>query len=100
MIHAVGPVYAGGKRGEAELLASAYRNSLQLALERGIKSVAFPSLSTGAYAYPLQEAASIALRTVIEYLKANPGIERVRFVLFGQPAFETFRTTLEEILRT
>ena len=98
VIHAVGPIYSGGKRGEAELLASAYRYSLRLADEHGIRSVAFPSLSTGAYGYPLEEAASIALKAVIDHLKAHPGIDLVRFVLFGQPAFETYQGTLEKIV--
>ena len=98
VIHAVGPVYSGGRRGEAELLASAYRNSLKLASAHGIRSLAFPSLSTGAYGYPLREAAAIALQTTIAYLKAHPpGIELVRFVLFGQEAYKTFQGTLEEV---
>jgi O-acetyl-ADP-ribose deacetylase (regulator of RNase III) len=97
VIHAVGPIYGGGKRGEAELLSSAYRNSLKLASENGIKSLAFPSLSTGAYGYPLEEAAKIALQTVIAYLKEHPDISLVRFVLFGQPAYQTFQTTLEKM---
>jgi len=97
VIHAVGPVYSGGEHGEAALLASAYRNSLRLASQHVIKSLAFPSLSTGAYGYPLKKAASIALNTVIEYLKEHPEIDLVRFVLFGQTAYQTFRKTLEEI---
>lgn len=97
VIHAVGPVYSGGKRGEAALLASAYRNSLTLASQHGIKSLAFPSLSTGAYGYPLPEAASIALNAVIEYLKEHPGIDLVRFVLYGQSAYEAYRKALEQI---
>ena len=97
VIHAVGPIYSGGRRGEAELLASAYRNSLKLASAHGIRSLAFPSLSTGAYGYPLREAAAIALKTTIAYLKAHPGIELVRFVLFGQEAYETFQGALEEV---
>src|SRR5438067_3620908 len=71
VIHAVGPVYHGGKVGEAELLASAYRNSLERASEAGAKSVAFPAISTGIYRYPLAEAAEISLRTVIEYLNEH-----------------------------
>jgi O-acetyl-ADP-ribose deacetylase (regulator of RNase III) len=97
VIHAVGPVYSGGKHGEAALLALAYRSSLAVASQHGVKSLAFPSLSTGAYGYPLGEAASIALNTVIEYLKERPGIDLVRFVLFGQAAYETYRKALEQI---
>ncbi len=97
VIHAVGPVYSGGKHKEAALLASAYQSSLALASQHGIKSLAFPSLSTGAYGYPLKEAASIALNTEIEYLKEHPGIDLVRFVLFGQAAYEIYQKALEEI---
>src|SRR5512134_2738637 len=74
VIHTVGPVYRDGKHGEAELLANAYRNSLRLANERGLKTVAFPSISTGAYGYPLAEAARIALATVVDHLRAHPDI--------------------------
>ena len=69
VIHTVGPVYQGGDRDEAELLASCYRRSLDVARENGIKSVSFPSISTGAYRYPVEEAAKIALAAVIDYLK-------------------------------
>jgi O-acetyl-ADP-ribose deacetylase (regulator of RNase III) len=97
VIHTVGPVYRDGKHGEADLLAGAYRNSLRLASERGIKTVAFPSISTGAYGYPLAEAARIALTTAHDYLKAHPEIELVRFVLFGQPAYQAHETVLGEL---
>jgi len=98
VIHAVGPIYRDGRHGEADLLASAYRESLKLASARGIKSLAFPSLSTGAYGYPVAEAAKIALTTVKEYLKEHPEIELVRFVLFGKPTYETYLKALEEII--
>jgi len=81
VIHAVGPIYRKEGNRAPGLLASAYRRSLEVALENGIRSVAFPSISTGAYGYPLEEAAPIALKTVIEFLKAHPEIELVRFVL-------------------
>ena len=90
VIHTVGPIYSGGNRGEAQLLASAYRESLKLAHQKGIRSVAFPSLSTGAYGYPLEEAAWIAVKTVAEYLKEHPVFDRVGFVLFGGQAYNTF----------
>lgn len=96
VIHAVGPIYVDGKHGEPELLASAYRESLKLASEKGIRSLAFPSLSTGVYGYPMEEAARIALTTVREYLQEHPEIELVRFVLFGRAAFETFKNVLQE----
>ena len=85
VIHAVGPVYRGQPR-DAELLASAYLSSLQLASQHGIKTLAFPSISTGIYAYPLDQAAPIALRTVKTYLEQHPEIELVRCVLWGGAA--------------
>jgi O-acetyl-ADP-ribose deacetylase (regulator of RNase III) len=97
VIHTVGPVYRDGKHRESELLASAYQNSLRLASERGIKSVAFPSISTGAYGYPMAEAARIALRTAIEYLRGHPEVELVRFVLYGQAALRTYEEALESM---
>jgi O-acetyl-ADP-ribose deacetylase len=97
VIHTVGPVYRDGRHGEADLLANAYRNSLRLVSERGIKTVAFPSISTGAYGYPLAEAARIALMTARDYLKAHPEIALVRFVLFGQSAYRTYEAALAEL---
>jgi O-acetyl-ADP-ribose deacetylase (regulator of RNase III) len=85
IIHTVGPVYHGRPR-DAELLASAYRSSLQLASGHGIKTLAFPSISTGIYGYPLNEAAPIALRTVKQYLLEHSEIESVRFVLWDATA--------------
>ncbi len=98
VIHTVGPVYQDGKHREPELLATAYRNSLRLASEKGIKSVAFPSISTGAYGYPMADAARVALRTINEFLKAHPEISLVRFVLFGHAALRTYETVLDELL--
>jgi O-acetyl-ADP-ribose deacetylase (regulator of RNase III) len=97
VIHTVGPVYRDGKHGEAGLLANAYRNSLRLASERGIKTVSFPSISTGAYGYPLAEAARISLTTTLDCLKAHPEIAAVRFVLFGQPAYRAYEVVLAEL---
>jgi O-acetyl-ADP-ribose deacetylase (regulator of RNase III) len=94
VIHAVGPVYRDGRHGEPDLLASAYRRSLEVAVENRCRSVAFPSLSTGAYGYLVQEAAPLALRTVAEFLKANRGIELIRFVLFDKRTYETFAAAL------
>ena len=90
VIHTVGPIYQGGNRGEAGLLAGAYQESLKLAHKKGIRSVAFPALSTGAYGYPLEEAARIAVKTVAAYLRENPGFDRVGFVLFGNQAYQTY----------
>jgi len=85
VIHTVGPVYGGGTRREAELLASAYRRSLEVAVANGIRSLAFPSISTGAYRFPIGEAATIALRTVTAFLAAHPEeLDLVRFVLFSE----------------
>jgi O-acetyl-ADP-ribose deacetylase (regulator of RNase III) len=95
IIHTVGPVYKSGTQGEAELLASAYRSSLQLAAEHGIERIAFPSISTGAYSFPLRPAAEIALQTVIEYLKGHTGIKLVRFVLWGGESFDAYRRALK-----
>jgi O-acetyl-ADP-ribose deacetylase (regulator of RNase III) len=97
VIHTVGPVYKDGVHREPELLASCYRESLKLASAKGLKTVAFPSISTGVYGYPLADAAKVALTTVKDYLTQHPEIERVRFVLFGQPAFEAFAKVLKEL---
>lgn len=97
VIHAVGPRYKDGKHGEAELLASAYRSALKICLEKGIDSVAFPSLSTGAYGYPLPEASRIALKTIISFLKEHQKPKLVRMVLFGEKAYQAYQEALKEI---
>ncbi len=97
VIHTVGPVYQGGARGEADLLKSAYLESLKLASARGLKSLAFPAISTGVYAYPVHEAARIALKTVMDYLEQHGGIERVRFVLFGRKMFDVFAEEMKKL---
>ena len=85
VIHTVGPVWHGGRRGEAELLASCYRNSLKLATEHSIRSVAFPSVSTGVYSYPPEMAAEIAVQTVRDFLRKSPeAFDDVLWVLFDQ----------------
>jgi O-acetyl-ADP-ribose deacetylase (regulator of RNase III) len=96
VIHAVGPVWRGGNRGEADLLAGAYRRCLELAVEHGCKSIAFPSLSTGAYGYPIDQAAQVALGTVGDFLKQHAQPELVRFVLFGHEAYAAFAAALKE----
>jgi len=99
VIHTVGPVYhREGPKRAAELLASAYRRSLEVASENNIRSVSFPSLSTGAYGYPMEEAAPIALRTVINYLESHTDIELVRFVLFGQRAYQVYERAFKEVV--
>lgn len=96
VIHTVGPIWSGGQRGEAELLASAYRSCLELAVENGCRSIAFPSLSTGAYRYPIDEAARIALNTVRDFLMEKGAPELVRFVLFTEGIYGAFAAALEE----
>jgi O-acetyl-ADP-ribose deacetylase (regulator of RNase III) len=95
VIHAVGPVWHGGDQGEPALLASAYRRCLQLAVDHGCRSVAFPSLSTGAYGYPMSAAARVALETALDFLRGQDHLRLVRFVLFGQEAFRTFTEQLQ-----
>ncbi|MFI5304599.1 MAG: O-acetyl-ADP-ribose deacetylase [Nitrospiria bacterium] len=97
VIHTVGPQYTNGRNGEPELLACAYRNSLQLARSFGIKSIAFPSISTGAYGYPPAKAAPIALLTVIENVNQKKGIDLVRFVLFNTEIFATYQSALMKL---
>jgi O-acetyl-ADP-ribose deacetylase len=97
VIHTVGPIYQGGGRREAELLASCYRESLKLASAKGLAAVAFPSISTGAYGYPMAAAARIALKTTLDYLANHPEIRLVRFVLFGLPAYEVYAQALSEL---
>ncbi len=100
VIHTVGTVWHGGESGEPELLTSAYRESLKIAEVNKLKSVCFPSISTGAYGYPLHEAAMVALETVIAFIKKEAtSIKEVRFVLFGQSAFGVYEDALKEILK-
>ncbi|MGE5845206.1 MAG: O-acetyl-ADP-ribose deacetylase [Ignavibacteria bacterium] len=82
IIHTVGPVWNGGNRNEDELLASCYNNSLRLAVEKGIKTIAFPSISTGAYRFPLERAAKIAIAETKKFLKKNNSIQKIVFVCF------------------
>ena len=93
VIHAVGPIFRGSPR-DAELLASCYRRSLQLADLNHLHSVAFPSISTGVYGYPVEQAAPVALRAVIEYLNTRTGIELVRLVLYDGHTFQVYQQAL------
>jgi len=99
VIHAVGPVWSGGSRGEADRLAGAYHRCLELAVEHGCQSIAFPALSTGAYRFPMDQAARIALRTVIDYLQETGKPAMVRFVLFDAGAYGAFAAALEELTK-
>jgi O-acetyl-ADP-ribose deacetylase (regulator of RNase III) len=96
VIHTVGPIYRDGRHGEAELLASAYRRSLEVAAEHELKSVAFPSISTGAYGYPIAAAARVALASVVDGLRRWPAIELVRFVLFSAADLEVYERAATE----
>ena len=91
VIHTVGPVWSGGKRSEAQTLANCYRNSLQLAVENQMKTIAFPAISCGAFGYPIQKAAQIALKTTREFLAKNDTIEKVIFVLWGEDIYDAYR---------
>src|SRR6059058_6071717 len=94
IIHTVGPVWSGGTRGEGEVLANCYRNSLQLAVDNGIKTIAFPAISCGAYRYPISEAAQIALKTTRESLTNRENIDNVIFVVMNDQILEAYRRLL------
>lgn len=98
VIHTVGPVYRDGQHNEPQFLENAYRNSLNVAASRGLTSIAFPSISTGAYRYPLEQAAEIALRTAIAYLNEHTDIELIRFVLFGEQALSVYEKKLKQLM--
>ncbi|MFC1924617.1 O-acetyl-ADP-ribose deacetylase [Chloroflexota bacterium] len=98
VIHTVGPVWHGGKSGEPETLASAYRESLRLAVENNLKSVSFPSISTGVYSYPISEASQVALEAVVEFLKKDTSLDDVAFVLFDSRTFDAYSQSLEKML--
>ena len=97
VIHTVGPIWHGGSQGEAELLESAYRESLKLAAENKLASISFPSISTGVYSYPLDEASRIALKTVASFLSETSSVKEVVFVLFDSRTFDTYAAALGEI---
>jgi O-acetyl-ADP-ribose deacetylase (regulator of RNase III) len=97
VIHTVGPIWNGGGEGEDDLLASCYRNVLQLASENGARSIAFPSISTGAYRFPMERATRIAIATVGAELTRRSDIERAVFVCFGAEALSIYRRILGEI---
>ncbi len=88
VIHTVGPIWGGGDRGESGLLSDAYRSSLTLAFGEGLRSIAFPSISTGVYGYPIEEASRVALTTIREFLEENRGLEMVVIVFFSESDFQ------------
>ncbi len=97
VFHAVGPVYRGGDRGEAELLASCYETCLRLAVENSVRTISFPAISTGLYGYPMEPAARIAIRIVAGHLEsAETSVKEAIFVLFDQIAYETYTRVLLE----
>ncbi|MFZ7113380.1 MAG: O-acetyl-ADP-ribose deacetylase [Desulfatiglandales bacterium] len=98
VIHTVGPIWRGGQGNEDHLLADCYRNSLEAARELGAKSIAFPSISTGAYGFPLERATEIALKETIEFLETDTSMEKVVFVCFGKKAYDTYREVFGRII--
>jgi O-acetyl-ADP-ribose deacetylase (regulator of RNase III) len=99
VIHAVGPRYSGSAK-DAELLSGAYRKSLELCTQNKISSIAFPSISTGIYGYPVEEASQIAIKTVKSYLKDHPEIKLVRFVLFDSNTYRVYEETLKKLTKS
>jgi len=97
VIHTVGPVWSGGQRGEPQLLASCYRKSLELALAHGVRSIAFPAISCGAYGYPIDKAAAIAVRECFEFAEAHSAIEQITFALFGAGALAAYDAELARL---
>ncbi len=96
VIHTVGPIWQGGNQGEPELLAACYRNSLKLAVDNGVRTIAFPAISCGVYGYPLDEAARIAVREVWKFLAGDERIEAVYLVCFGGEVLEAYQRALQE----
>jgi O-acetyl-ADP-ribose deacetylase (regulator of RNase III) len=94
VIHTVGPVWSGGYRGEPETLANCYRNSLQIAVENGVRSIAFPAISCGAYRYPIADAAAIAVQTTTEFLRENDSITEVTFVVSSDEIHDAYQRLL------
>lgn len=99
VIHTVGPIWRGGNAHEDDLLARCYRNSLALAVQNGLRTIAFPSISTGVYGFPIERASKIALSEVKTFLEKDTTLERVIFVCFGQRDYERYLDVLKEIFR-
>jgi O-acetyl-ADP-ribose deacetylase (regulator of RNase III) len=97
VIHTVGPVWAGGHKNEEKLLANCYRNSLKTAVEKGVKTIAFPSISTGAYGFPLDRATEIAFKEIKQFLETDQGIEKIVFVCFGDDVLKTYQDIFERV---
>jgi O-acetyl-ADP-ribose deacetylase (regulator of RNase III) len=97
VIHTVGPVWQGGKRNEPQVLESCYCNSLEEAIRLGCASVSFPSISTGAFGYPVHQAAIIALRTIVDHLQSPRSVQLVRFVLFDGDTYQTYKEAAQKL---
>ncbi len=97
VIHTVGPVWRGGNSGEPELLENCYRNSLKLAVDNGIKTISFPSISTGVYGYPVEKASQVALGTVIAFLQNDDFLDEVMFVLYDRETYQAYGEALEAL---
>ena len=98
VIHTVGPIWTGGKKGEPEILASAYRESLKIAAAHNLTSISFPSIGTGAYGYPADKAAKVALRAVASFLKEKTtSLREIIFVLYDSQTYQSYRSALEEL---
>jgi O-acetyl-ADP-ribose deacetylase (regulator of RNase III) len=98
VIHTVGPIWYGGRKNEAKLLTSAYQESLKLASEHNLASISFPSISTGAYGYPVEDASEVAIKAVSSFLKAeSTSLKAVVFVLFDSATYELYRYALEKV---
>jgi O-acetyl-ADP-ribose deacetylase (regulator of RNase III) len=99
VVHTVGPIYRGGKQREAETLASCYRESIRVADDHGVRSLSFPSISTGAYGYPINEAAEVGVRAVVEHLPRTTHLDHIRFVLFSASDCGAYVQAAEKISR-
>ena len=100
VIHTVGPIHRGGRQGEAQILASCYRESIRVADDHGVKSLAFPSISTGAFGYPVQEAAAIAVTACVDAVSIASHVRQVRFVLFDAGTLNTYVSAVEKLHRS
>ena len=100
VIHTVGPIWSGGKKDEDRLLANCYRNTFKAAVQIGAATLAFPSISTGAYRFPLQRAVGIALRETKSFLQADQSIQTVFFVCFGSEVYEAYQEALKQLFHT
>lgn len=98
VIHTVGPVWRGGTSGEDKMLGRCYRNSLKVAVRNGVRSIAFPSISTGAYGFPVGRAAGIAVSEIVDFLGKDSSIEKVLLVCFNERAFESYSSAIDELV--